>query len=529
MGELPRVLVLVVAVAAVAGTARRFGWSPPILLVLVGLAVAPLPAVPTYHLDPEVVLVFFLPPLLYSAAIRSSLRDVRANARAIGLLSIGLVIFSTVAVGAVAAVVVPEISVPAALALGAIVSPPDAVAATSVARRLGLPDRAVTVLEGESLFNDATALVLYGVAVEAVVHGGVTAPVIAGRFALSILGGVLVGFAVAFVIARIRRCVDDPLLENTISLVTPFAAYLPAEAVHGSGVLAVVIAGLRLGHDAPVLMSSAARLQEYAIWSVIDFLLTGIVFALIGLQLPEIIGNLGGQDPTRVVVAAGAVALTAVLARIVWVFPATYLPRRLSRRIRERDPAPPWPLTFVLSWAGMRGVVSLGAAFALPLTTDAGGDFPGRDLILLITLVVIVVTLVGQGFTLPFIIRRARLRADTQARLLQEAAAQHRASAVAMERLDMLGTEDGIPPGVLERLRQAAEKRQLAAWERLGSGGGTHGRETPSAAYRRLRRELLLAERAELIRLRDTGHLSDEVLRDVLRDLDLEEALLSRE
>ncbi len=522
-------LVLIVGVAVVAGVARRFNLSAPVLLVLAGLAASAVPGVPAYHLDPDVVLTFFLPPLVYSAAIGSSLTAVRANARPIGLLSVGLVAFTAAVVAVVARLVVPGLPWSAAIALGAVLGPTDAVAATAIARRVGLPPRILTILEGESLLNDGTALVLLRVAVLATVSGGVSVLDIGWRLVVAVVGGTAVGLAVAALIAAVRRHTNDPLIENTVSLLTPFLAYLPAEAMDASGVLAVVVAGLRLSHQAPVLMSPAARLAEHAIWRLIDFLLEGIVFALIGLQLPDILRGLEGHSVGGLVGAAGAVIAAVVLGRFVWVFPATYLPRGLSPRLRERDPSPPWQAPAVISWAGMRGVVSLAAAFSLPLTTDSGAPFPQRPVLLFLTLMVILATLIGQGFTLSAAVRRSGLRRDETGEILAEAAAQQGAADAALRRLEELLAAEPAPDGVAEQLREKAEIRQLSAWERLGGGrGGTLGSETPTAAYRRLRLQMLLAERTEFVALRDRGDITDDLLRRVQRDLDLEEAILSR-
>jgi Na+/H+ antiporter len=519
-----RAVALGLMVAVVAATARRLRISPPILLVVAGIGLSFVPGVPPYRLDPEVVLVLFLPPLLYAAALQTSLLAFRANIRPIGLLSVGLVVFTTAVVGLTAVAAVPGLPLAAALAFGAIVAPTDAVAATAVARKLRLPRRVVTVLEGESLANDATALVAYRIAVAAAVSGAFSVADVGRSFAVATAGGLGVGIVVALAVATVRRRLDDPLLDNTLSLLTPFLAYVPAEWIHGSGVIAVVTTGLYLGHRAPVLMSAASRLQNRAVWAMIEFLLQGVAFMLIGLQLPEIVDGLQGYSRQTVLTAAGVVAAAVVVSRIVWVFPATYLPR-LIPRVAAHDPAPPWQLPAIISWAGMRGVVSLAAAFALPF------DFPQRDLLLFLTFVVIAVTLLLQGLTLPSVIRRLRLPPpDPTQDALQEAAAQHAAATAALERLDELVSQDGAPPfDVADRLREKAELRQFAAWERLGGGSAAGGTETPSAAMRRLRREMLRVERDTFIRFRDEGRLEEEVLRNILRDLDLEESILLRE
>jgi CPA1 family monovalent cation:H+ antiporter len=522
--EVLTVVELVLVVAGVSALARRVGLPTPIALVLVGVALSYVPGVPDIRLDPEIVLVLVLPPLLYAAAFNTPFRAFRANLVPIGLLSVGLVLFTAVVVGLVAYAVVPGLPLAAALALGAIVAPPDAVAATAVARRVGLPDRVVTVLEGESLLNDATALVAYRVAVAAVVSGSVSLSGAAGAFLLASVGGAAVGFAVSWLMTQLRRRTTDPLIENVLALVTPFLAYLPAEEMHASGVLAVVIAGLHSGHTAPTVMTPAARLQSQAIWEVIEFLLQGVVFTLIGLQLRDIVAAVDA-DAGTVASAAAAVTAAVVVSRFAWVFPTTYL-RRLPRRVRARDPFPPWQWPFVISWAGMRGVVSLAAAFALPLTTDTG-PFPQRALLVLLSFVVIAVTLVLQGLTLPMVIRWLRLPRPDPAELnLQEAAAQHAAGSAAVGRLEeLLARADAPPAGVEQRLRDMVEKRQLFAWERLGAGSN---RETPSAAYRRLRKAMLRAERDVLLQMRNDGRIDETVLRRVQRDLDLEEALLDR-
>jgi monovalent cation/hydrogen antiporter len=523
-------ILLIVVVAAGTVAARRLRIEPSILLVLVGVVLSMVPGVPQFHLDPDIVLVLILPPLLYAAASHTSVPAFRANLRPILLLAVGLTLFSTVVVGLVAHAVVPGLPLAAALALGAILAPPDAVAATAIARRTGLPRHVVTVLEGESLLNDATALVAYRVAVVAVVSGTFSPFELTWRFALASVGGTVVGLAAALVVGWLRRRTDDPLIDNTLSLVAPFAAYLPAEAIGASGVLAVVVTGLYLGHRASVDMSAASRLVNGSVWKVIEFLLQGIVFLLIGLQLREVLLGLRGYQPGVVLAAAVAVTAAVVGVRFAWMFPISYATRLLARS-RDRAPHKSWREVLVVSWAGMRGVVSLAAAFALPLTVRSGAPFPQRDLLLFLTFVVIGETLILNGLTMPVLIRRLRVAGpDPTTDALQEASAQHEAARAALERLEALLQDGPVPPGVAEQLRERAENRTLAAWERLGSPTtGSEGIPTPSAAYRRLRREMLTAEREVLVRLRDAGRLDDEVQRRIQRELDLEEATLLRD
>lgn len=524
------ILALLAGAVAVAGVARRFGASVPLILVLAGLTASFVPGVPDYSLDPDVVLLVFLPPLLYSAALNSSYLGFRANLRPIGLLSVGLVLFTTVVVGLTAYALVPELPLAAAFALGAIVAPPDAVAATTIGRRVGLPRRVVTILAGESLVNDATALTAFRVAVVAV-GGTFSVWGAAGDFAIAAVGGVLIGLAVGYIVTQLNRRLTDSLLENTIALLTPFLAYLTAEEIHASGVVSVVLAGLYIGHHAPRHSSYAGRLQAGALWNMVDFLLESVVFALIGLQLRGVILALDDRDLSDVLLTASVVTAVVMVTRFIWVFPATYLPRKFSKRLAARDPSPPWQIPTVLSWAGMRGVVSLAAAFAVPLTLANGEPFPARDLILFLAFVVVIATLVLQGFTLPWLIRRLGVSGqESHADNVAEAGAQHDAAEAALARLDeLLVDDDGrTPQDVVERLRQRAEVRSLQAWERLGPTGPDR-RETPQEAYRRLRREMLEAERKVFVDLRDSGTIDDEVLRRVQQELDLEEAILARE
>ncbi len=523
LSDIAAVFALLVGAVVVAGLAQRTRISAPIVLVIVGLAVSQVPGVPEYELNPEVVLFFFLPPLLYSAAWSSSVRSFRQDLRAITLLSVGLVLATTAAVGFAAWALIPGLPLAAGFALGAIVAPPDAVAASAVGRELGLPRRLMTILSGESLLNDATALTALRVAIAATA-GGITLLEAGEMLVVAAVGGAAVGLAIGWVLHRVRRWLE-PVLENALALLVPFVAYLAAEVVHASGVVAVVVAGLYLSRTSTG-SRSATRLQGWSTWELIDFVLEAVVFLLIGLQLPSVLQSLRGNEysPAAALLWSLVILAVVVVVRFAWVFPATYLPRQLSRRLRERDPAPPWTYPVVLSWAGMRGVVSLAAAFAL------AADFPQRDLILFITFVVVFGTLVLQGLTLPWLIRRLGVVGrEAYTDRLAEANAQHRAVRAGVDRLDQLLAEEATPPPVeiVDKLRTYAEHRSNGAWERIG-GAATPGNETPSALYRRLRTEMLRAERDEFVRLRDRGELDDEVLRAVVRDLDLEEAMLTR-
>lgn len=518
-----RLILLVLGALAVTAVSRRLRLPAPLTLVVSGLAVSAIPGVPSYELDPDLVLYAILPPLLYSAALDSSAIQIRAKIRSITLLAVGLVLFTTAAVGLVAWWLVPGLPLAAALALGAVVAPPDAVSAVVIGRRLGLPRRVMTLLAGESLFNDATALTALRVAVAAAVGTGFSLWSGVSEFVLAAAGGVAMGAVLGRVVHQVRLRLGDPRLESALGLVVPFAAYALAEQVHLSGVLAVVVTGLYLGHHAPEA-GYATRLQDLAVWRAADTVLEAFVFALIGLQLPAVLHGVGALRP--LLIAAAAVITTAVLARIVWVFPAIYLPRALFRQLRAQSPAPPWQVAAVVSWAGMRGVVTLAAASAIPRVTESRAPFPGRSEIIFLAFCVTVATLLLHGLTLPWVIRRLGVQGrESHQDALAEADAIHTATQAALQRLETVS--DGAPDSVTNRLRRLAEHRSHSVWERLGRPETELG-EAPSVIYRRLRLEMLAAERETLIDLRDTGRIDDEILTRTLHALDLEEAMLSR-
>ncbi|MFJ7202316.1 Na+/H+ antiporter [Streptomyces sp. NPDC098789] len=522
--EVLPLVALVAGSAAVAGLARRTPIPAPLLLVAAGLIAAYVPGVPSYALDPHIVLPLLLPPLLHTAAVDSSYLDLRANLRPVALLSVGYVLFATVAVGYAAYLVVPDLSLPVALVLGAVIAPPDAVAATAIARRLGLPNRMTTILQGESLVNDATAITAYKVALAAVVGVGAGWSEGITEFLLASVGGVGVGLVLMVPIHHLRTRLREPLLQNTLSLLIPFVAYAAAERVHASGVLAVVVVGLYLGHR-NWQVDFATRLQEEAVWRVVAFVLESVVFALIGLQLPVVLKGLAQYEGAAAAWYAVFVFLVVVLARFAWVFPATFLPRMLSGRIRGRETDTNWKAPVVVGWAGMRGVVSLAIAFSVPISV------PHRNLILFLTFTTVIATLVVQGLTLPPLIRLLRLPPrDAHAETLAEAQAQSEASRAAEERLAELLAEpsNALPPPLAERLRTVLERRRNAVWERLGEVNAVTG-ESADDVYRRLAREMIAAEREVFVSLRDRRRIDDEMLRALLRRLDLEEAAAYRE
>jgi CPA1 family monovalent cation:H+ antiporter len=470
-----------------------------------------------------VVFFLLLPPLLYPAALATSWRDFKANARPIGLLAVGLVLATTVAVAA-AARHFGGLSWPAAFVLGAIVSPPDAVAATAVIARFRVPRRIITILEGESLVNDATALVAYRFAIAAALSGTFSLIDAGFRFVLVALGGVAIGLMVGWLVSKAQRALDDGLVQITLSVLTPYAAYLPAERLHVSGVLAVVTAGIYLGWRAPRHLKAEVRLSAVAFWNMVVFLLNGFVFVLIGLQLPAVVGRLTGAPLGRLLVQGAVISVAAIVVRIVWVVIATWLPRALSASLRKRDPYPSWHNVALIAWTGMRGVVSLAAALAVPLTLPSEGEFPARDYILFITFCVIFATLVLQGLSLPVLIRRLGVVDDHSAER-EEHTARIKANQAALGYLDQLDPDANIPPEWVQRLRGEYIDRlsQLSAWQAAGYDSS----QTLSAPdWLRLQQEALDIERRTVIELRDEYVINDEVLRRIQRDLDYAEARL---
>jgi Na+/H+ antiporter len=522
-------LTLVGVLAAAAGLlalAEVLRIPYPIPLVLGGLALALLPGMPRIELPPDLVLVAVLPPLLYGTAFFTSLRELRANARPIGLLAIGLVLMTMLVVAGVAHALIPRIDWPTAFVLGAIVSPTDPTAATAIAERVGLPRRLVALIEGESLVNDGTALVAYRFAVAAVVTGSFSLLEASGRFVLNVVGGIAVGLAVGFVIREVRRRLDNPPLEITISLMSGYFAYLPAEALDVSGVLAAVTVGVFMGWHTPQLTTAQMRLQGVAVWEIVFFLLNALLFTLIGLQLPGILDDLSGYSTAELIGYALVVSLAVIAARFAWVFASLYLPHLVRARLRGLDPAPSWQAKVVLAWSGMRGAVSLAAALALPLTTDAGAQFPNRELIVFLTFSVILGTLVVQGLTLPGLIRLLDVE-DDHLEELEDTQARIHAAEAALARLEELLDEDWVREETADRLRRYYDFRRSRFRERI-DGEGDGSIEQRSADYQRLVRELLNAERQAVLELRRDRRISDDVMRRVVRDFDLEEARLDQ-
>lgn len=519
LAQLETIIVLLVAVLGITAVSRRLLLPYPILLVVGGVALAAIPGIPPLTLDPELVFLVFLPPILWAAAYFTSLNEFTANRRPIFLLAFGLVLVTTAVVAALARAIFPDMSWAAAVALGAIVSPPDAVAATSILRPLRIPGRIVTVLEGESLVNDATALVLYRVAVGAVVTGTFSWGDAAGQFFAGAIVGVAIGMVVGLVASYALRLNDGALSDALLTLLAPYTAWIIAELFHVSGVLACVAGGLMMRRHFSVRVSPETRLQARIVWDFVVFLLTGLVFILIGLQIEPLRAALPGQRLMMPVLAGLAVAGITIVTRLVWVPVIVWLPRALSARVRARDPLPPRSWTFMVAWTGMRGVVSLAAALALPLATSAGAPFPHRAEIVAITFVTILVTLVVQGLTLAPVVRLLGLHEE---RDRAEQARRHARAEALNEALRRLDDPDALRPEWRPHLDSV---KQLYAGK-LRALRPTEANER--FERRALRLHLLDVERGVLIGMRNRGDISDEVLVDLERDLDVESSQLHR-
>jgi len=518
-----QLLAVLVAVAAFLLAAYRTTVPYPIILVVGGALLALVPGIPDVALDPDLVLVIALPPLLYSAAFFSSLADLRANVRFIGMLAIGCVLVTVLGVALVAHVVIDGLSWEAAFVLGAVLSPTDPVAATAIAGKVGAPRRFVAIVEGESLVNDATALVCFKFAVAAAIGGSFSLLEAGAEFVYGAIAGVAIGLVVGKLIAHLRRALDDAPTEITISLLTPYFAYLPAEAAGASAVLAAVTSGIYLGFRSPELITPQTRIQAFAVWEILVFLLNALLFVLLGLQLPSVVEGLDGYSLLTLAWWGVAITAAVIAIRFLWVFPATYLPDKLTR---GRSFTPPWQYPLLVSWTGMRGAVSLAAALAIPLHTDAGADFPGREIIIFCTYVVILATLLGQGLSLPWLIRWLGVEEDGSRHAEHESKARIAAAEAALARLAELEGEDWVAAATHARMRGFYDLR-LRRFSARFDEDDDGALERRSQAYQRLRREVLDAERAAIIRLRNVGEIDDDVMRRIEHDLDLEHARLA--
>ena len=518
-------LFLLAVLAGTALFARRVDIAPAILLLLVGIVLAFIPGMPMLELPPELVLLLVLPPLIYSASVAMSWREFKHNLRPITLLAVGAVIF-TAAMVATATHYLIGLPWNVGFLLGAIVSPPDAVAPLAIARRLCIPRRVLVVLEGEGLANDATALILYRFAVVAITTGGFSLSKAGGTFFAVVAGEVLFGIAIGWLSLRTRHHARDPQIEITLSLITPYLAYWVPEHLGGSGVIATVACGLYISWNGPLWISSATRLQGIFFWNLFIYLVEGLLFLLTGFQMRSLYEKSKAFPLDNILIAIALVAAVVIVARFVWVYPATYLPRVMSKSLRKRDPSPPWQYVFILSFAGVRGAVSLAAALALPLALANGDPFPYRDLMLFVAFGVIFVTLVGLGVSLPMVVRWLGVsnagRNEAIAEHQSEIAARREALDEALRSLDAIIEKRDLSEDVVTLLRARHEIRSDQLPDSLDPE-----KHDVSAAGTELTRELIAAERKFIHMMLRDGKITDEARRHIERDLDLEEAGLA--
>ena len=512
-------VVLLAAMLGLTALARRLFVPYPILLVLGGLAIAFIPGVPEVALEPDLVFVLFLPPILWGAAYFTSLRDFKRNLRAISGLAIGLVVLTTLVVGWVAHTIIPGMSWAVALCLGAIVSPPDAVAATAVMSRIGVPRTVITVLEGESLVNDASALVLYRAAVMAIVSGTFSLGATAGSFVLVATVGVLVGLGVGWLIRWAVRHMSESYSQIALTLLAPYVAWIAAERLHSSAVLACVAGGLYVRQYFSAEVAPLVRVQSRTVWELLIFLLNGIIFILIGLQLGPLRRTLLPGSVGQVLRWGVIITLAAIVVRLLWM-PVGARLVRFDRKYRLTNPVPPARNIFIVGWTGMRGIVSLATALALPLTLANGDPMPYRSEIVLITFVVILGTLVVQGLTVAPLARLLGLSNEDDSFEREQRLAREQAARAAIKRVDEVALEDWVPPSVARQVRTHYEHR-LQRFHPDAALDPECSVEQ-AEAQRRLRHEALTAERRTLIALRNRGDISDDVMHQVERDLDLE-------
>lgn len=517
--QLETIILLLTVILALTTIARKLLIPYPILLVIGGLVLGVMPGLPTIRLDPDLVFLVFLPPILWAAAYFTSLREFRKNIRPISLLAVGLVVVTTAVVAVVAHELFPGMGWAEAIALGAIVSPPDAVSATAIGKRLRIPRRLVTILEGESLVNDATALILYRAAVAAAVGGTFVLSHTLLQFVMAATIGVLVGLAVGAVTRWVLSLTSESFTEVAVTLLAPYVAWVLAEQAHASAVLACVAGGLYLRQHFSEVVGPLTRIQARAVWDLLVFVLNGVIFILIGLQLGPLRDAVPSGRFGSLILAGTLVSATAILVRLVWVPLAAVIPRLLSPSLRARDPMPPWSHVFLVGWTGMRGIVTLAAALALPVTTAAGAPFPFRAEIILLSFSVILATLVLQGLTLAPLIRTLKIEEDRGLEQEEMSAREH-ATTAALSRLDELAGEDWPMKGHLERLR-VLYGRRLQRYARSGTID-EECRLEADEAFRRLRHETLTTERLALIGLRNDGTIGDELLHRLEHELDVE-------
>lgn len=522
------IISLLFVVSMLSMLSEKLRISYPIFLVIAGLLISLVPGIPSVSLHPDVVFVIFLPPLLYAAAWNTSWKDFWFFRRPIGLLSIGLVIFTAVAIAFTANAVIPGFSLALGFVLGGIISPPDAVAATSVLQELKVPRRVVTILEGESLVNDASSLIVFRVALATIFTGEFVLWKAGVDFLVVAAMGIVVGIGIALIEYLIHRFLPTTsTIDTAITLLSPFLMYIIAEHFHYSGVLAVVSGGLFLSARSHEVFSYNSRLQTQSVWSTVVFLLNGVVFILIGLQLPGIVAGLGGYSLSDAIWYAVVISLVTIVVRLIWVFPSAYLPRILSKRIREREQRPGWKGVFVVAWSGMRGVVSLAAAFSVPLVVSSGETFPHRNLILFLTFSVILVTLVLQGLSLPWLVRVLKIEVKENHAIMEESIRLQLAQVV-VEHMETSYAEESATIDAFTRLKERYKRMIENTTRKLEQDEQGHKAPEFLPRYRKMLLELVAIRRKELSKMRHNREYTDELLRKKEAELDLEEARLRK-
>ncbi len=517
------VLLLVVSLLSMLGEKLRISY--PIFLVLCGLVIGFIPKIEGINLGPELVFLIFLPPLLYAAAWNTSWKDFWAFRRPIALLSLGLVIFTSCAVAVVAHLLIPGFSLALGFLLGGIISPPDAIAATSVLQKLSIPKRVIAILEGESLVNDAASLIVFRFALVAVLTSKFVLWEAGLEFVMVAVMGILIGLTIAFAIYTMHRFLPTTAsIDTAITLITPYLMYITAEHYHYSGVLAVVSGGLFLSARSTEIFTYSTRIQSEGVWDTLVFLLNGVVFILIGLQLPTILGNLDAGSQAKAVVYGILISLVTILVRILWVFPAAYLPRMLSKRIRTTEPNPNWKSVFIIAWSGMRGVVSLAAALSIPLTLQSGEPFPLRNMILFISFIVILCTLVLQGLSLPFLIRKLGIEVKDNERT-QELEIEMNLANAALAHITANYDHEIKTVKAFRMLKERHEMLLKAQHKQLSDQGNAP--PLHSSTYRAALLELIDVRRAALAEIRLSKAYPDEIIRNIEREIDLNEAHLN--
>lgn len=518
------IIGLLVVVSILAAVAERMKIAYPIFLTLSGLAIGFIPGIPTVTIDPHLVFLFFLPPILYVSSLNTSWRDFKGSIRAISLLAVGLVIATTVVVAVVAKFLIPGMSWPAAFILGAIISPPDAVAATSVCRRLGVPRKVITIIEGESLVNDATGLIAYRFAVAAAVSGFFSLWEASLEFVYVGVGGVIFGLVIAYIAGHVRKNMNfNPTVGTIMSLLTPYAAYVPAEALGVSGVLAVVSCGIFLTRRSQVILSARTRLQTTAVWETVIYILNCVIFILIGLQLPQILDALSNYKFSDLLLYAAKISLAVILLRIVWVYIFAYAPRFLSKRIREKEARPPLNNVGVVAWIGMRGIVSLAAALAMPFEDAAGNVFAERDIIIFLTFGVIFATLVLQGLTFPWIIKILKVKKDDVEEREELEGRIYAVSAAVKYLEDYIKHNPKLKESLTLQRILDDYKEKLAYFTALKASKTDEDCSLTNKEIHKIRHQAIKAEREALSKLRDKEVISDEILRKIIFDIDIEE------